>query len=118
MSFISFRLVPLRAGGSATEKIPSALHSPLAAKLAAVLASIGLEVGNELVERIFHVHVSDLGPHFVVIREGRLLILNLARLVLEGVAVTSRAQRAQMSETGRRLTDTWSRSQCPAGRCT
>lgn len=73
-------------------------HSPLASELAAVLSRVGLEVGDELVKRILHVHVADLGPHFVLVGQVRLFVLGLALLILEGVT-----DRLKVAESANKL---------------
>lgn len=67
-----------------------------------MLASVSLEVGDELVERVLHVHMPDLCPDLILVCECRFLVLDLARLVLEGIPGEEESARGTVEGYGRR----------------
>jgi len=46
---------------------------------------ISFEIRNELVQRILHMHVSNLTPHFVVVVKNRFFLLRRSLFVREDV---------------------------------
>lgn len=93
MSFISFKLVPLHkpsSQGQSRSKLKTRRYAPFSrSELAAVLARVRLEIGDQLVQRLFHVHVSYFSPHFIVVIQYRFLVFRGTGSVLECISASS-----------------------------
>jgi hypothetical protein len=64
-----------------------------------VFARISLEVGDELVQRVLHVHMPDFDPDLVLVRQHGFLFFLLPLLVDERMPAKSVARSAIAAET-------------------
>lgn len=55
-------------------------------ELAPMFTRVRFEIGNELVKRFFHVHMSNFGPHFVVIIQNRRLVFACPGCILKRIS--------------------------------
>ena len=85
MSFISFKLVPLHPERQLPLDFVRSTEYSNAPRPTPMFARVRLEVLDELVHRVLHVHVLDLVPHIVVVGKRGLLLLELALRVSERV---------------------------------
>lgn len=98
---------PVRSWGSwgpnvVNEQKGSKKKNSRSAESAAVFARISLEIGNELVQRVLHVHMPDFDPDLVLVGQDGFLFFLLPLLVDKRMPAKSVLRSVIVAEERRR----------------